>query len=133
MDSMFQEHGNKAVWESSLKDDRSDREGNDDRVGRTLWKKRKKELPMAKSWRNESMTTHIHYKYKVNKTQHGIIISGKSTGLGAMFFVYCLWNVWFWTPETLKMEPISALIICESCEDKNEITLQSVKVWRIQI
>lgn len=42
MDSMFQEHGNKAVWESSLKDDRSDREGNDDRVGWTLRKKKKK-------------------------------------------------------------------------------------------
>lgn len=42
MDSMFQEHGNKAVWESSLKDDRSDREGNDDRVGWTLREKKEK-------------------------------------------------------------------------------------------
>lgn len=113
MDSMFQEHGNKAVWESRLKDDRTNREGNDDRVGWTLRKKRKKELPVAKSWRNESITTYIHYKYKVNKIQHGIIISGKSTGLGAMFFLYCLRNVWSWTPETLKMEPISALIISD--------------------
>lgn len=49
MDSMFQEHSNKAVWESRLKDDRTNREGNDDRVGWTLRKKRKKELPVAKS------------------------------------------------------------------------------------
>lgn len=120
MDSMFQEHSNKDLWESSLNDDRSDREGNDNRVGPYKKRKNKKGTSSGKAlkkWKHaysdESTTTQTHYKYQVNKIQHGIFISGKSTGLGAMFFLYCLWNVWSWTPETLKMEPRSALIISE--------------------
>lgn len=49
MDSMFQEHGNKAVWESSLKEiGQIEKETMTGLVG-PYGKKRKKELPVAKS------------------------------------------------------------------------------------
>lgn len=69
MDSMFQEHSNNDVWESSLKDDRPDREGNDNGVGPYKKRKTEKEFPVAKAWRNESMTTQMKarlLKFTVN-------------------------------------------------------------------
>lgn len=111
-----------------MKDDRSDREGNDEAGPHT-----KKELPLAKAWRLENMTTQIHYKHEVSKIQHDILLM-KRTLVWEPYSSSTAYKMCSGTPETLKMEQISALIIItKSCEDKNDVSMQNVKIWRTQI
>lgn len=82
------------------------------------------DLTTKEAWRNESTTTQIRNEQKVNKIQQGIVTSGKSTGLGAKFFLLLMKCVFLNTWNTNYFTELQ--------RQKWDNSMQSIKIWKIQ-
>lgn len=82
------------------------------------------DLTTKEAWRNESTTTQIRNEQKVNKIQQGTVTSGKSTGLGAKFFLLLMKCVFLNTWNTNYFTELQ--------RQKWDNSMQSIKIWKIQ-
>lgn len=90
------------------------------------------DLTTKEAWRNESTTTQIRNEQKVNKIQQGIVTSGKSTGLGAKFFLLLMKCVFLNTWNSENGADICTNYFTELQRQKWDNSMQSIKIWKIQ-